>query len=86
YLTRIPERECIDSNIPFPGRSGAVSYEIVDPLNTDNQYHIRVCESVDGSMGSFCDSIVVRFGEREILYPDKPTQTVLVVEKVGYWK
>ena len=84
YLNRTSLRGCIDANSPFPGgNEDEISYEIDGPAG-ENTYRITVCESVDGSMGRYCDKIIVQFANRSYATPEGRLN-VLSLEKLGEW-
>ena len=85
FINRTGLRGCIAANIPYPGGDeSAVSYEIVKELD-DNKFNIKVCESVQGSMGTSCDNITIQFRNRSYKTPEN-FKTVVSVEKVGEWE
>lgn len=85
YLNRNSMRGCIDANIPFPGgKEEDVHYWIEETLD-NHQYKLNVCQKVEGSMGSFCDKIIVQFANRDYVDSGK-TSKVLSLEKIGNWK
>ena len=71
FVTNPIGRGCMNANIPYPGNEDVrMSYEIVDQFATNfmgyqktDTYHyvVKVCQTVNGSMGSFCDSFQIRF-------------------------
>jgi hypothetical protein len=84
YLNRASLRGCIDANSPYPGgNEDGISYH-VDGLAGENTYRITVCESIDGSMGSYCDNILIRFANRPYATPEG-SLNVLSLEKLGEW-
>ena len=85
YLNRNSMRGCIDANIPFPGGNEEdVHYWIEETLD-NHQYKLNVCQKVEGSMGSFCDKILVQFANRDYVDSGK-TSKVLSLEKIGNWE
>jgi hypothetical protein len=84
YLNRNSFRGCIAANSPYPGgNEDEISYQIDGPAG-ENAYRITVCESVDGSMGRYCDNILVQFSNRS--YATKEGDlNVLSLEKLGEW-
>ena len=85
YLNRNSMRGCIDANIPFPGgKEEDVHYWIEEALD-NHQYKLNVCQRVEGSMGSFCDKIIVQFASRNYISSGKTSQ-VLSLEKIGNWE
>jgi hypothetical protein len=84
YLNRTSLRGCIDANTPYPeSNEDEISYEIDGPAG-ENTYRISVCESVDGSMGRYCDKIIVQFANRSYATPEGRLN-VLSLEKLGEW-
>ena len=84
YLNRTSLRGCIDANSPYPGgNEDEISYQIDGPAG-ENTYRITVCESVDGSMGRYCDNILLRFANRSYSTPEG-SLNVLSLEKLGEW-
>lgn len=85
YLNRNSMRGCINANIPFPGGNEEdVHYWIEETLD-NHQYKLNVCQKVEGSMGSFCDKILVQFANRDYVDSGK-TSKVLSLEKIGNWE
>ena len=83
FLTRPSLRGCIDANDPYPsGNEDRVSIEAreLDP----NLFGVKVCESVDGSLGASCDSILIRFENRDYFVGDT-LKPVWALTKVGDW-
>lgn len=84
FVNRASLRGCIDANYPFPGGvEDEVSYSIEQELGS-NEYKLRVCQVVHGSMGSTCDNILVRFLNRDYVMKDGSIK-VLSLEKIGEW-
>ena len=85
YLNRNSMRGCINSNFPFPGGNEEdVHYWIEEALD-NHQYKLNVCQRVEGSMGSFCDKIIVQFASRNYISSGKNSK-VLSLEKIGNWE
>lgn len=86
FLSRSSIRGCVAANIPYPGGDddAVVSYSIADSLG-DGRYKLRICKTVDGSMGSYCDNVLVRFASREYVLRNGELKHVLSVEKIGEW-
>jgi hypothetical protein len=85
FVTRTTLRGCIAANNPYPGgEAESISYDIAAALG-DGTFNLQVCESVDGSMGSHCSKIVVKFVNREYVLPGGGSTTVLSLEKLGEW-
>ena len=75
---------CIAANLPYPGgEPNEVSYTIKGVLD-NHKYKLTVCQVVHGSMGSYCDNIVIRFLSRNYVKQGN-TEKVLSVEKLGEW-
>lgn len=84
YLNRTRLRGCIDANYPYPGgNEEEISYQ-VDGLAGENTYRITVCEIVHGSMGRYCDNILVEFRNRSYFTPEG-SLNILSLEKLGEW-
>lgn len=84
FVNRASLRGCIDANYPYPGGvDDEITYSIEQNLG-DHKYKLRVCQVVDGSMGSTCDSILVRFLNRDYMLKGA-TIKVLSLEKFGEW-
>ena len=84
FLSRASLRGCIDANFSYPGgEEGDISYQIKQSIG-DHKYKIKICQLVDGSMGSFCDNVIVRFSNRVYTKPDGSI-LVLSLEKLGEW-
>ena len=85
YLNRNSMRGCIEANFPFPGGNEEdVHYWIEETLD-NHQFKLNVCQRVEGSMGSFCDKIIVQFKNRDYIDSGK-TSKVLTLEKLGNWE
>lgn len=84
FIHRASLRGCADANYPYPGgNEERVSYTIEKHLG-DHEYRVRVCQTVEGSMGSTCDNILVKFSNRN--YVSKSgVGKVLSLEKIGEW-
>lgn len=84
YISRPTLRGCMDANYPYPGGDESrASIRTVSQLGS-NLYGIKICERVDGSMGSYCDQILIRFSEREYRVGVKSVK-VLTLDKLGDW-
>jgi hypothetical protein len=84
FVNRASLRGCIAANYPYPGGvEGEVSYSVEQELGND-EYKLRVCQVVHGSMGSTCDHIMVKFLNRNYMSKDE-TIKVLSLEKIGEW-
>jgi hypothetical protein len=79
FLNRTGLRGCIASNIPYPEEN--TKYQILDDMGDDN-WTVRVCQSIGGSMGSSCSKILVHFENREYQANNKQIK-VLSVNKLG---
>ena len=85
YLNKNTLRGCIDANIPYPGgNEEEVSYTIEKELDK-HQYRLKVCQKVDGSMGGYCDKIIVQFSNRDYVKQGFDLKNVLVLDKLGEW-
>ncbi len=84
YLNRTVLRGCIDSNKHLLGENE--NYRLsVEKEQGNNVFWIKICESVDGSMGSTCGKLIIQFVKRQYLTPDG-NKEVVSVEKLGKWK
>ncbi|MBU2895927.1 hypothetical protein [Vibrio hepatarius] len=84
YVNRNSYRGCTTSNIPFPGGDETkVEYQIAEELN-GNIFKVNVCEKVEGSMGIYCDKILIQFSNRLYVTPNS-SKYVLSIEKIGEW-
>ena len=85
YLNRNSMRGCIDSNFPYPGGNEKdVTYSIDEELD-NHQFKLNVCQKVEGSMGGFCDKIIVQFTNRDYVKQGFDLKNVLVLDKLGEW-
>lgn len=83
FLTRPSLRGCVDANDPYPsGNEDRVSIEAREL--DKNLFGVKVCESVDGSLGASCDSILIKFENRDYFVGEK-SKPVWVVTKTGDW-
>ena len=85
YLNRNSMRGCIDANFPYPGGNEEDIHYWIEEILDNDQYKLNVCKRVDGSMGSFCDKIIVQFAYREYIDAGKSSK-VLSLEKIGNWE
>ena len=85
YLNRNSVRGCIDANITFPGGNEEDVHYWIEEILTNHQFKLNVCQRVEGSMGSFCDKIIVQFSNRDYIDSGK-TSKVLSLEKIGNWE
>jgi hypothetical protein len=85
YLNRNSMRGCIDANIPFPGGNEEDAHYWIEEVLDNHQYKLNVCQRVEGSMGSFCDKIIVQFANRNYISSGKNSK-VLSLEKIGNWE
>jgi hypothetical protein len=84
FLTRPSLRGCIDANDPYPGgNEDAVTIEAKEL--TTNLFGLKICEQVDGSIGTSCDRILVKFTSQDYRL-DGRVKTAAVVTKVGDWE
>lgn len=84
FLTRTAWRGCIDANVTFT-EGVATHYRIIDNPAT-NHYTLKVCQSVDGSMRNYCDTIKIQFEQWQYLTQEQSQQQekdVLVIRKRG---
>ena len=95
YLNRNSMRGCIDTNILYPSAYGQsffedsyeeeITYTIEKKLD-NHQYRLKVCRIVEGSLGSYCDKIIVQFSNRNYVKPGFDLKNVLVLDKLGEWE
>ena len=85
YLNRNSMRGCIEANIPFPGGNEEDVHYWIEETLENHQFKLNVCQRVEGSMGSFCDKIIVQFANRDYIDSSK-TSKVLSLEKIGNWE
>lgn len=69
YIGSINVPLCQSANIPYAygstdTKEGDVSYTIEKELK-NHKYRISVCQKVYGSMGGYCDEIVIQFSTRD---------------------
>ena len=86
YLNRNSRRGCIIANVPYPGgnEEELMLYTIEENLD-NHQYKLKICQLVDGSMGSYCDKIIVQFSNRDYVKAGFDLKNVLVLDKLGEW-
>jgi len=85
YLNRNSMRGCIEANISYPGGIEEDAHYWIEEVLDNHQYKLNVCQRVEGSMGSFCDKIIVQFTYRDYIDLGK-TSKVLSLEKIGNWE
>ena len=69
YIGSINVPLCQSANIPYAygstdTKEGDISYTIEKELK-NQKYRISVCQKVYGSMGGYCDEIVIQFSTRD---------------------
>ena len=65
YLNRNQIHACLDANFPYPGDiEEGLSYTLEEEID-NNQYKLKVCQEVDGSMGSYWCKIIVHNPDNE---------------------
>ncbi|NVK02839.1 MAG: DUF1311 domain-containing protein [Oceanospirillaceae bacterium] len=85
YLQRPSLRGCMDANYTYPGGDvDSISYNVIGPSVSDT-FSVDVCETVDGSLGKYCDRILVKFTQREYRVGES-VKLVLSLEKLGQSK
>ena len=86
FLNHNTMRGCIDANIPFLGgiEEDVLPYTIEEKLD-NHQYKLKICQKVHGSMGSYCDKIIVQFSNRDYVKKGFDIKNVLVLDKLGEW-
>ncbi|MDQ9093186.1 hypothetical protein RC083_16535 [Pseudoalteromonas haloplanktis] len=80
FLTQTAWRGCIDANITFDDNI-QTHYRVIDNSGV-NLYTLKVCQSVDGSMHHYCDTIKIEFTQW-LYQTDEQDIPVLVVKKRG---
>ena len=83
YLNRTTLRGCIDSNRHSVNENKNYSLSI-KKVKPNDVFWIRICESVDGSMGQTCDKPIIQFVKRRYLTPGG-NKDVVSIEKLGEW-
>ena len=85
YLERNSLRGCMTANMTYPGgKEEKVSYTI-DEHSAKDTYFITVTESVDGSMGTSHNRIIVQFINKEYQLKTGEKINVLSLDKIGEW-
>ena len=87
YLNWNSLRGCIDANSPYPGgnEKEVGPYTIEEKLD-EHQYKLKICQKVGGSIGSYCDKIIVQFANRDYVRKEFVIKNVLVLDKLGEWE
>jgi hypothetical protein len=87
YLNWNSLRGCIDANFPYPGgnEKEVGPYTIEEKLD-GHKYKLKVCQKVGGSIGSYCDKIIVQFAYRDYVRKEFVIKNVLVLDKLGEWE
>jgi len=95
YLNRNSMRGCIDANILNPSTYAQnflessseeeITYTIQKKLD-NHQFRLKVCRIVDGSLGLYCDKIIVQFSNRDYVKAGFDLKNVLVLDKLGEWE
>ena len=96
YLNRNSMRGCIDANFQDPSAYAQsflessfeeeITYTIEKKLD-NHQYRLKVCRIVEGgSLGSYCDKIIVQFSNRDYVKAGFDLKNVLVLDKLGEWE
>ena len=80
FLTDTAWRGCLRANVPFNDTIQS-KYRVINQV-TEQDFTIRACQSVDGSMGHYCDSFSVTF-EQWPYTEDGTTTQVWVMRKTG---
>ena len=84
YLSRTTLRGCIDSNLHSVDENKNYSLSIKKEKPND-VFWIRICESVDGSMGQYCNQLIIQFVKRRYLN-SRGSKDVVSLEKLGEWR
>ena len=64
---------------------GLIGYTIEEKLD-GHQYKLKICQKVGGSIGSYCDKIIVQFANRDYVRKEFVIKNVLVLDKLGEWE
>ena len=88
YIASINVPLCQSSDIPYAygstnTKEGDIRYTIEKELK-NHKYRINVCQKVYGSMGGYCNEIVIQFNTRD--YEKKlgsDFKNLLVIDKIG---
>lgn len=84
YLDRTVLRGCITSNKHVLEENN--NYRLfIEKEKKNDVFWIRICETNSGSMGQYCDKIIIQFVKRRYLTP-KGDKDVISIEKLGEWK
>ena len=89
YIASIYVSKCRNSNIPYAygstdTKEGDIRYTIEKELK-NHKYKVSVCQKVYGSMGGYCDKIIVQFSNRDYMKQGVDLKNVLVLDKLGEW-
>ena len=81
---------CGGSNVKYlstvePMVEGDITYTITKELK-NHKYRVDVCQRVYGSMGGYCDEIIVQFNTRDYEKFGFDVKNVLVLDKLGDWE
>jgi len=88
YIASINVPLCQSSDIPYAygstnTKEGDIRYTIEKELK-NHKYRINVCQKVDGSMGGYCDEIVIQFNTRDFeKYDVTIGKNPLVIDYLG---
>ena len=88
YIASIYEEQCGGANFPYAQgtsdlKEGDIRYTIEKELK-NHKYRVNVCQKVYGSMGGYCNEIVIQFNTRD--YEKKlgsDFKNLLVIDKIG---
>ena len=84
YLDRTVLRGCITSNKHVLEENN--NYRLfIEKEKKNDVFWIRICETNSGSMGQYCDKIIIQFVKRRYL-TSKGDKDVISIEKLGEWK
>lgn len=84
FISRPYLRGCLEANFPYPG--GDESKVLIREAQElkENTFGVEVCTTIDGSMGTHCDRILIGFSENWYLTKDGG-KAVLTMTKLGNW-
>ena len=84
YLDRTVLRGCITSNKHVLEENNNYRF-FIEKEKKNDIFWIRICETNSGSMGQYCNKLIIQFVKRRYLTP-KGDKDVISIEKLGEWK
>ena len=88
YIASINVPLCQSADIPYAygstdTKKGDIRYTIEKELK-NHKYRLNVCQKVDGSIGGYCDEIVIQFNTRDFERDDVTIgKNPLVIDYLG---